>query len=103
MKIMVAIMENKPDIEYLTKLAHMELSDEEKISLEKDLSSIIGYMNLLSKIDTDNVSPMEHVLGLSNVTRADVPIESFDRDRLLACAANAEDGYYNVPIAIEQE
>ena len=96
-------MAEKPDIEYLTKLARMELSAEEKASLESDLSAIIGYMDLLSKIDTDDVTPMEHVLGLSNIMRADEPVPSYDRERLLACAAQTEDGYYNVPIAVEQE
>jgi aspartyl-tRNA(Asn)/glutamyl-tRNA(Gln) amidotransferase subunit C len=92
----------KPDIEYLTKLACMELNANEKISLEKDLESIIGYMNILSSINTDDIEPMEHVLGLSNVTRQDIVIPSYDRELLLSCAPNADDGYYNVPIAVEQ-
>ena len=95
-------MENKPDIEYLTALARMELSAEEKASLEKDLSAVIGYMNVLSKIDTEGVEPMEHVLGLSNVMRPDKPVPSSDRELLLGCAPSTEDGYYDVPIAVEQ-
>jgi aspartyl-tRNA(Asn)/glutamyl-tRNA(Gln) amidotransferase subunit C len=92
----------KPDIEYLTKLACMELNAHEKISLEKDLESIIGYMNILSSINTDDIEPMEHVLGLSNVTRQDIVIPSYDRELLLSCAPNADDGFYSVPIAVEQ-
>jgi len=91
----------KPDIEYLTKLAHMELTSEEKISLVKDLESIIGYMNILSLINTDNIEPMEHILGLSNVTRKDIVAPSYDRELLLSCAPKSEDGFYNVPIAVE--
>ena len=92
----------KPDIEYLTKLARMELSAEEKASLEKDLDAVIGYMNTLSKIDTEGVAPMEHVLGLSNIMRNDDIVPSYDRDMLLSCAPNSEDGFYNVPLAVEQ-
>lgn len=95
-------LSEKPDIEYITKLARMELSDEEKASLEKDLDSVIGYMNTLSKIDTEGVEPMEHVLGLSNVFREDNILPSFDRDVLLDCAPKAEDGFYDVPLAVEQ-
>jgi aspartyl-tRNA(Asn)/glutamyl-tRNA(Gln) amidotransferase subunit C len=90
----------KPDIEYLTKLACMELKVQEKASLEKDLESIIGYMNILSSINTDDIEPMEHVLGLSNVTRQDVVAPSFNRELLLSCAPEAEDGFYSVPLAI---
>ena len=96
-------MEEKPDIEYLTKLARMELSAEEKQSMEKDLGAIIGYMNTLSSIDTDGVEPMEHVLGLCNVMREDKPTPSSDREQLLGCAPNSEDGFYNVPIAVDAQ
>lgn len=96
-------MEQKPDIDYLTKLAHLELSETEKASLEKDLGAIIGYMNLLSAIDTDGVEPMEHILGLSNVMREDEVVAPTERDVLLACAPNAFDGYYDVPLVVEQE
>lgn len=95
--------DQKPDIEHLTKLARMELSSEEKASLEVDLDAVIGYMNVLSSIDTENIEPMEHVLGLSNVTREDRPVPSFDREQLLSCAPNSEDGFYDVPLAVEQE
>jgi aspartyl-tRNA(Asn)/glutamyl-tRNA(Gln) amidotransferase subunit C len=103
LKRMMIYMEQKPDIDYLTKLARMELSTEEKVSLENDLEAIIGYMNLLSTIDTDGVAPMEHVLGLTNIMRADEPVPSFDRAALLACAPKSDDGYYNVPLTVEQE
>ena len=93
----------KPDIEYLTKLARMELDDKEKAFLEKDLEAIIGYMNILSSINTDDVEPMEHVLGLANVMRADEPEPSYERDRLLDCAPESEDGYYIVPITVEED
>lgn len=92
----------KPDIEYLTKLACMELSCDEKVSLAKDLEAIIGYMNILSSINTDDVEPMEHVLGLSNVTRQDTVAPSYDRELLLSCAPETEDGFYTVPLAIGQ-
>lgn len=96
-------MEEKPDIEYLTKLARMELSGEEKLSLEKDLGAIIGYMNILSSIDTEGVEPMEHVLGLCNVMREDSPAPSSPREELLGCAPHSEDGFYNVPIAVDAQ
>ena len=95
-------LNEKPDIDYLTKLARMELSTDEKASLEQDLEAVIGYMDTLSKIDTEGVEPMEHILGLSNVMREDEPAPSYDRDALLSCAPQSEDGFYDVPLAVEQ-
>ncbi|MDR3551703.1 MAG: Asp-tRNA(Asn)/Glu-tRNA(Gln) amidotransferase subunit GatC [Clostridia bacterium] len=96
-------MADKPDIEYITRLARMELSEEEKCSLESDLGAIIGYMDVLSAIDTAGVEPMEHVLGLCNVMRSDDPAPSSARGELLGCAPREEDGFYSVPIAIDAE
>lgn len=96
-------MEQTPDVTRIARLAQMELTEEEKAALEKDLTAVIGYMDVLSKINTDGIEPMEHVLGLSNVLRADEPVPSYDRDRLLGCAPKTEDGYYDVPLAVEQE
>lgn len=93
----------KPDIEYLANLARLELSAEEKASLQNDLSAIIGYMNKLSMIDTEGVAPMEHVLGLSNVMRQDEVVPPYNREALLSCAPKTEDGFYDVPISIDQE
>lgn len=93
----------KADIDYIARLARMELTAEEKSALEKDLTSIIGYMDTLSAIDTTGVEPMEHVLGLTNVMRADASVPSYPRDELLACAPKQEDGFYDVPLAVEQE
>ena len=95
-------MNQKPDIDYLARLARMELSGEEKKALTGDLDSIISYMNVLSSIDTEGVEPMEHVLGLSNIMRPDELRPPFDRELLLGCAAKAEDGYYDVPLAVEE-
>ncbi len=96
-------MEEKPDIDRIARLAQIELSDEEKSALSDDLTAVIRYMDILSKIDTDGVIPMEHVLGLTNVLRDDKRVASYERERLLACAPKTEDGYYNVPLAVEQE
>lgn len=93
----------KPDIGYLTRLARMELSDAEKAALGKDFEAIIGYIEVLSNINTGGVEPMEHVLGLSNVMRSDEVEPPFAREKLLSCAPNAEDGFYDVPLAVEQE
>lgn len=96
-------MAEKPDIDHLAKLARMELSDEEKRSLESDLGAIVGYMNTLSAIDTSDAEPMEHVLGLSNVMRKDEPSPSSPRGVLLSCAPHEEDGFYSVPIAVDAQ
>lgn len=96
-------MDTKPDINYIAKLARMELTDEEKQALENDLGAIIGYMNTLAAIDTEGVEPLEHVLELTNVLREDKPAPSSPREEILGCAPHTQDGYYKVPLAVEAQ
>ena len=48
------------DINNLARLARIELDNEEKIKLQKDMESILGYVGQLSKVNlTPSPSPKE--------------------------------------------
>ena len=85
----------------IANLASLGISEQEEIEFAKDLNLIIGYMEQLSKIDTKDVKPMEHVLPLKNVLRADVPVNGNRREELIECASSKNDGCYIVPSVVE--
>lgn len=66
-------------IEHLAELARLELTDVEKVKFGSQLSSILEYVNALSKVDTEGVEPTLQVTGLENVAR---------EDRVLGCEAD---------------
>jgi len=47
----------KMDIEKVARLARLELSEEEKITLGSQLEQILNYMEQLSRLDTTGVEP----------------------------------------------
>jgi aspartyl-tRNA(Asn)/glutamyl-tRNA(Gln) amidotransferase subunit C len=51
------------DVAYVAELANLELSDEERSRLLRDLNSILEYVDRLSELDTDKVEPMTQVSG----------------------------------------
>ena len=57
------------DIEHLAKLARLKLTDAEKELFSKQMGTVIKYIEKLSELDTKNVEPTAHVLGLNNVFR----------------------------------
>ena len=59
------------DIEHLAKLARLKLTDAEKELFSKQMGTVIKYIEKLSELDTKNVEPTAHVLGLNNVFRDD--------------------------------
>lgn len=89
---------SKETIEHLSKLALLELSEEEKEELSKQLGDILDYFAKLDDIDTDNVDPTTHPIeGLSNVFRKDEPWESLSNEEATKNTKYKQDGYFKAP------
>ena len=89
------------DVRHIARLARLKLSDEEIKKYGDQLKRILEHMGELSKLDTKDIAPMAHVLGLSNVMRDDVVQPFFERERLLGNAPAFEGPYFKVPKVIE--
>lgn len=50
------------DVQYVAELAHLDLTDEERRRMMRDLNSILDYVDLLNQLDTSGVPPMAHVV-----------------------------------------
>ena len=87
----------REDVEYLGKLARIELSEEEKKKLENDLEKILEYISKLNEVNTENVPPTYHVLPIKNVFREDKVKESFPREELLKNAPDRTEEFFKVP------
>jgi len=89
---------SKETIEHLSKLALLELSEEEKEELSKQLGDILDYFAKLDDIDTNNVDPTTHPIeGLSNVFRKDEPWESLSNEEATKNTKYKQDGYFKAP------
>jgi len=78
------------DIRALARLARLEISDDEVAKLEKDIPSILEFVDTIQKLDVpaDAASPT-----LRNVLREDVdPHESGKYTETLLSAAPAREG-----------
>ncbi len=89
------------DINYVTKLARINVSDEQKTKLAKQLSDILAYIEKLKELDVANVEPMSHVLGLKNVFRKDETKTSLPLEKVLFNAPLKTKDSFTVPKVIE--
>jgi aspartyl-tRNA(Asn)/glutamyl-tRNA(Gln) amidotransferase subunit C len=64
-------MLTKEQVDHITKLARIELDDATRTRMQKDLSSILEYVDQLSRVDTAGVEPLYQVTGLENQARLD--------------------------------
>lgn len=58
------------DVTYVADLANLELDAAEKVSMLRDLNSILGHIGRLNELDTSNVEPMTQVSAISSVSQA---------------------------------
>ena len=84
-------------IEYVSILAKLELSEEEREQAKKDMGRMLDYIDKLGELDTEGVEPMSHVFPVQNVFREDVVTNSDIREQLLANAPEQKDGMFMVP------
>lgn len=88
-------------IEYVSILAKLELSGEEKEQARKDMGNMLEYIDRLGELDTTDVEPLSHVFPLRNVFREDVVTNGDDRDNILKNAPEQKEGAFKVPKTVE--
>ena len=90
----------RDDVDHIARLAKLSFSDDEKEHFLEQFNQILQYVEQLDSLDTADVDPMTHVLDLKNVLREDVVKPSLSRDKALANAPNAQNGFFSVPKVI---
>jgi aspartyl-tRNA(Asn)/glutamyl-tRNA(Gln) amidotransferase subunit C len=91
---------SRDDVEKVSLLARLRLSDDELDTMTDQLGKIVDYIDQLSEIDTADVVPMAHAVELTNVFVEDEPRKSLDRDAALANAPKHDDECYRVPAVL---
>ena len=91
---------SREEVQKVSLLGRLLLSDAELDKMTSQLGDILGYMDLLAEVDTEQVEPMAHALDVDNVFRDDVARPSFDREKILANAPNRDDECYRVPAVL---
>jgi aspartyl-tRNA(Asn)/glutamyl-tRNA(Gln) amidotransferase subunit C len=89
------------EVRATAELARLELSPEELVRLERELSAILEYMTDLGKLDTTGVEPMTHAVPLFTPLRADTLGPQLDAETALADAPRREGSFFEVPKIIE--
>ena len=89
------------EIEYIANLSRITLTVEEKNTFAKQLTNILGYIEKLNELDTDEVQPMAYATSLKNVFREDKSKSSFSRQEILELSPSSVNGFFKVPKVIE--
>ncbi len=92
------------DVRGIAEYVRIGLSDEEVITMTKDLNSIIETLKPITEYDLEGVEPTFHPIGdLSNVMREDVIGAPFPREVALSNAQTVKDGCFDIPAILGGE
>ena len=106
------------DVSYVADLANLELSEDERARMVRDLNSILGHVESLNELDTKGVPPMAQVsdrYGLDEskqgsdrfayASRDDIHEglrKSLPHDVALVNAPESDGTFFKVPKVIER-
>lgn len=84
-------------VDHVAHLARLEISPAERESFCDQLGEVLGYVNKLQELATDDIPATLGVQPQPNVFREDVAVEPMDQSKVLANAPQAQDGGFRIP------
>ena len=100
------------DVGRVAELANLDLADDEKPLMQRDLNAILDYVAQLNELDTSGIEPMAQVgellqdsevdAGDGATLRADERRPSLDRTRVMQEAPETDGAFFKTPKVIER-
>lgn len=88
-------------VRHVAKLARIALDEREVAPLAEELSSILDWVEQLREVDVTGVEPMAAIGDLTLPMREDAVTDGEIRDKVLANAPDAREGFFVVPKVVE--
>lgn len=90
-------------LKHLAKLARLELTEAELATYASQLDVILDSVDKIREVAAQDVKPMSHAVGLTNVFREDLVRPSLDRKEVLSEAPAQESDRFRVPRILNEE
>ncbi len=90
-------MLDRDQVHKVALLARLQLTESEEEQYAQQMSSILGYFEQLSELNTDNVEPTLRAIDLQNITRHDDQKSYENLAGIYATAPAIEGEFFRVP------
>ena len=90
------------EVRKVAKLSRLDLSEKEISEFTGQLSAIIEYVEKMNELDTENVEPLAHCLGVSDCFREDIAKESLGTEKTLSNAPQQDGQFFIVPKVLDE-
>ncbi|MBI4138020.1 MAG: Asp-tRNA(Asn)/Glu-tRNA(Gln) amidotransferase subunit GatC [Candidatus Wildermuthbacteria bacterium] len=95
-------MITREEVQHIAKLARLQLTDQEIMAYQKELSIVLEYFDILKEARVEGVVPMTHSVDLAGVTRDDTAKECENADELLKAAPSTSGRFLRAHSAIQR-
>src|SRR6266850_4771090 len=92
----------RDQVRHVAMLARIGLEPGDEEFYTEQLSGILGAIDRLQEVDTDDIPPTAQVVEIVNQLREDEPWPGITQADALANAPAAQDGFFRVP-SIQEE
>ncbi|MCM8820136.1 MAG: Asp-tRNA(Asn)/Glu-tRNA(Gln) amidotransferase subunit GatC [Candidatus Omnitrophica bacterium] len=93
-------MVNKEIVEYIAKLARIEITEQEKDFLSSQLSKILDYIDTLKEVDVKDVEVFRGYHVKDYFLREDNVVVFKSKEKILKNAPLEENNYFKIPKVI---
>jgi aspartyl-tRNA(Asn)/glutamyl-tRNA(Gln) amidotransferase subunit C len=89
-------------LQRLEKLSMLKIEDAKREEMVRELEKIVGFVEILGELDTENLDPSYSTLAGGTPMREDKPDENPEvREIILENAPESKEDYFVVPSIIE--
>ena len=85
----------------IARLARIAVADDEVEHLQGELNAMLAFVEQLSEVNVEGITPMTSVTPMAMKMRADAVTDGGNAEAVLANAPQSDDGFYLVPKVIE--
>jgi aspartyl-tRNA(Asn)/glutamyl-tRNA(Gln) amidotransferase subunit C len=89
------------DVAYVARLAHIRLTDSEQAAFQRQLETILAYVDKIAALDVTGIEPTSHGQPVYNIFREDQVKPGLPRDPVLANAPERIGDEFRVPRIME--
>jgi aspartyl-tRNA(Asn)/glutamyl-tRNA(Gln) amidotransferase subunit C len=88
---------SKEQVEHISWLARLKLSEEEKELYTQQFNDILEHFNKINELNTENMPPTFHTANLTNILRDDKVKPSLPIEEALRNAPKKKKNYFQAP------
>jgi aspartyl-tRNA(Asn)/glutamyl-tRNA(Gln) amidotransferase subunit C len=94
---------NKQLVDKIAALAKLEFDEAAKEAIRQDLEKMIGFVEKLNELNTDQVEPLIYITEELNILREDEVKQTITKQEALMNAPQKDADYFKVPKVIRKE